>query len=75
MTDVLFIGTPSHTSGDLPRVGSARDYGVLIVDGPTKGITARAMLVLDENNTVLHAELVPEIRQEPDYEAALAALK
>jgi thiol peroxidase len=53
----------------------ARDYGVLIVDGPTEGITARALLVLDENNTVLHAELVPEIRQEPNYEAALAALK
>lgn len=53
----------------------ARDYGVLIVDGPTEGITARALLVLDENNTVLHAELVPEIRQEPNYAAALAALK
>jgi len=53
----------------------ARDYGVLIVDGPTEGITARAVVVLDEANKVLHAELVPEIRQEPNYEAALAALK
>jgi thiol peroxidase len=53
----------------------ARDYGVLIVDGPTEGITARAIVVIDENDKVVHTELVPEIRQEPDYEAALAALK
>lgn len=53
----------------------ARDYGVLIVDGPTEGITARAIVVIDENDRVVHTELVPEIRQEPDYEAALAALK
>ncbi|MDA8258435.1 MAG: thiol peroxidase [Betaproteobacteria bacterium] len=53
----------------------ARDYGVLIVDGPTEGITARAVIVIDENDRVAHTELVPEIRQEPDYEAALAALK
>jgi len=52
----------------------AKDYGVLIVDGPLAGITARAVLVLDEDNKVLHAELVPEIAQEPDYDAALAAL-
>jgi thiol peroxidase len=53
----------------------ARDYGVLIVDGPTEGITARAIVVIDENDKVLHTELVPEIRQEPDYDRALAALK
>ena len=52
----------------------AKDYGVLMADGPLAGLTARAVLVLDQNNTVLHAELVPEIAQEPDYEAALAAL-
>ena len=50
-------------------------YGVAITSGPLAGITARAVIVLDENNKVLHAELVPEIKQEPDYEAALAALK
>lgn len=38
------------------------------------GLTARAVVVLDENDKVLHAQLVPEIKQEPDYEAALAAL-
>jgi thioredoxin-dependent peroxiredoxin len=52
----------------------ARAYGVLIADGPLTGLTARAVLVLDENDTVVHAELVPEIGQEPDYEAALKAL-
>jgi thioredoxin-dependent peroxiredoxin len=52
----------------------ARGYGVLISDGPLAGLTARAVVVLDENDTVVHAELVPEIGQEPDYDAALKAL-
>lgn len=51
------------------------NYGVEIIDGPLAGLTARAVLVLDADDTVLHAELVPEIKQEPDYAAALAALK
>ena len=50
-------------------------YGVAITSGPLAGITARAVVVLDEANKVLHAELVPEIKQEPNYDAALAALK
>jgi thioredoxin-dependent peroxiredoxin len=50
-------------------------YGVDIGDGPLKGLTARGVVVLDENNKVLHSELVPEIKQEPNYDAALAALK
>ncbi|MHB8415597.1 MAG: thiol peroxidase [Acidiferrobacteraceae bacterium] len=53
----------------------ARQYGVLITDGPLAGLTARAVVVLDDQDRVLHAELVPEIAQEPDYERALAALK
>ncbi|QQS54160.1 MAG: thiol peroxidase [Candidatus Competibacteraceae bacterium] len=52
----------------------AKDYGVLLEDGPLAGLTARAVVVLDGNNTVRHTELVPEIAQEPDYNAALAAL-
>jgi thiol peroxidase len=52
----------------------AKDYGVLIEDGPLAGITARAVVVLDENDKVVYTELVPEIGQEPDYDAALAAL-
>ena len=53
----------------------AKDYGVLQEDGPLAGLTARAVVVLDENNRVRYTELVPEIAQEPDYNAALAALK
>ena len=53
----------------------AKDYGVLINDGPLAGITARAVVVLDENNKVLYTELVPEITQEPNYQKALAAVK
>ena len=53
----------------------AKDYGVLITDGPLAGITARAVLVLDENNQVMYSQLVGEIAEEPDYDAALAAVK
>ncbi|MEK7302122.1 MAG: thiol peroxidase [Pseudomonadota bacterium] len=52
-----------------------KDYGVLIADSPFGGITARAVIVLDESDKIIHAELVPEIADEPNYEAALAALK
>jgi thiol peroxidase len=52
-----------------------KNYGVDIHSGPLTGLCARAVVVLDENNKVLHAELVPEIKQEPNYDAALAALK
>lgn len=51
-----------------------RAYGVDITSGPLAGVTARAVVVLDENNKVLHSELVPEIKQEPNYDAALAVL-
>ncbi|HXV76614.1 MAG TPA: thiol peroxidase [Candidatus Polarisedimenticolaceae bacterium] len=52
----------------------AKDYGVLIEDGPLAGITARALLVLDENDRVLYSQLVGEIAEEPNYEAALSKL-
>lgn len=52
-----------------------RNYGVKIADTPLAGLTARAVLVLDEKNRVLHAELVADIAQEPDYQTALAALQ
>ena len=52
----------------------AKDYGVLITDGPRAGITARAVVVLDENDKVIYTELVPEMTDEPDYENALAVL-
>jgi thiol peroxidase len=52
----------------------ARNYGVEIASGPLVGVTARAVVVLDEQNKVLHAQLVGEIANEPDYAAALAVL-
>jgi thioredoxin-dependent peroxiredoxin len=52
-----------------------QDYGVAIADSSFAGITARAVIVLDESDTIIHAELVPEIADEPNYDAALAALK
>ncbi|MDP2144894.1 MAG: thiol peroxidase [Gallionella sp.] len=52
-----------------------RNYGVKIADGPLAGVTARAVLVLDEKDRVLHAELVGDITHEPNYDAALAALQ
>lgn len=53
----------------------ARNYGVAVADGPLAGLTARAVVVLDENDKVLHSELVAEIGSEPNYDAALAVLK
>ena len=50
------------------------DYGVTMEGGPLQGLTARAVLVLDGDNKVVHSQLVPEIVEEPDYDAALAAL-
>jgi thiol peroxidase len=52
----------------------SKDYGVLITDGPLAGITARAVVVLDQNDKVIYTQLVPEIAQEPDYDKAMAAL-
>ncbi len=52
-----------------------RNYGVEIASGPLVGVAARAVVILDENDKVTYTELVPEITQEPNYDAALAALK
>lgn len=51
------------------------DYGVELADGPLQGLTARAVVVIDGDGIVRYAELVPEITSEPNYSAALAALK
>jgi thiol peroxidase len=55
-----------------PEFGSA--YGVTITDGPLAGLLSRAVVVIDESGNVVYTEQVPEITQEPNYEAALAAL-
>jgi thioredoxin-dependent peroxiredoxin len=49
-------------------------YGITLTDGPLQGLLARAVIVLDDSNTVKYAQLVPEITTEPDYDAAMAAL-
>ncbi len=54
--------------------GFGENYGVQIVDGPLAGMFARAVVVLDENNTVVHEEHIDDISTEPNYEAALRAL-
>jgi thiol peroxidase len=51
-----------------------KHYGVQITDGPLKGLFARAVVVVDEKGRVVYNQLVPEIGQEPDYDAALQAL-
>ena len=51
-----------------------KDYGVEIATGPLVGVAARAVVVLDDQNRVLHSELVSEIKSEPDYDAAIKAL-
>lgn len=50
-------------------------WGVDLQDGPLAGLTARAVVVLNEQDEVIYSELVPEIAQEPDYQSALASLK
>ena len=54
--------------------GFGENYGVQIVDGPLAGMFSRAVVVLDENNTVVHHEQIEDITKEPDYDAALRAL-
>lgn len=51
-----------------------KDYGLEIIDGPLEGLHSRAIIILDEDGTVLYTEQVPEIVQEPNYSAALAKL-
>ncbi|EMN4129872.1 thiol peroxidase [Providencia vermicola] len=53
----------------------AQNYGVAMTSGPLKGLTARSVVVLDENDKVIYSQLVPEITEEPDYDKALDALK
>ncbi len=53
----------------------AKDYGVLLTDGPLQGLCARAVVVVDSQGQVVYTELVSEITQEPDYDAAIAAIE
>ena len=80
--DLPFAHKRFCTTEGLQNVVSASDfrgdfgetYGVRIADGPLAGLLARSVVVIDEHGKVLHAQLVPETAQEPDYAAALAVL-
>lgn len=56
-----------------PEFGSA--YGLSLAEGPLKGLLARAVIVIDEDGKVSYVQLVPEIKDEPDYASALQAVK
>ena len=65
-----------HVAGlsAIRHAGFGENYGVQILDGPLAGMFSRAVVVLDENNTVVHSELIEDITSEPDYRAAFRAL-
>lgn len=67
-------GIENVKTGSAFRDGFGQSYGVSIVDGPMAGLLARAVVVVGADGTVAYTELVPEIAQEPDYDAALAAV-
>jgi thiol peroxidase len=63
-----------ETLSDFQTGESGKAVGLELIDGALKGLHARAIIVLDENNVVLHTELVSEIANEPNYDAALKVL-
>ena len=67
-------GIENVKTGSVFRSSFLDDYGVKITDGPLRGLAARAVVVVDGDGKVKYTQLVPEIGQEPDYDAALAAL-
>jgi thiol peroxidase len=81
--DLPFAHTRFCTTEGIANVVSAsefrsnnfgKSYGVMITDGPLQGLMARSVVVLDETGKVVYNELVPEITQEPDYEAAIKSI-
>ena len=67
-------GIDNVTAASTFRSSFGADYGVTMADGPLRGLLARSVVVLDAAGSVIYTELVPEIAQEPDYDAAVAAL-
>lgn len=68
-------GIENVITGSTFRSSFPDDFGVRMTDGKLEGLNARAVVVLDRDGTVLHSELVPEIAQEPDYDAAVKTLQ
>lgn len=67
-------GLDNVVSASTFRSTFGTDYGLQMVDGPLAGLMARAVIVADEDGKVIYTEIVPEITEEPNYEAALAVL-
>ena len=67
LDNVITLSTFRH-----PEFG--KDYGLTVEDGPIRGLNARSIVIIDENGKVVYTEQVPEIAQEPDYDAALTSL-
>lgn len=67
-------GIENVVTGSVFRSSFGEDYGVKIADGPLAGVMSRAVVVIDENGTVAYTEQVPEIKQDPDVDSAVAAL-
>jgi thioredoxin-dependent peroxiredoxin len=67
-------GIENVTTASGFRDSFGKDYGITIADGPMAGLLGRAVVVIGADGNVAYSELVPEIAQEPDYDAALAAL-
>lgn len=67
-------GIENVTSASAFRDSFGEDYGLTIVDGPMAGLLGRAVVVIGADGNVVYTELVPEVAQEPDYDAALAAV-
>ncbi|MGV0735675.1 MULTISPECIES: thiol peroxidase [Mycobacterium] len=68
-------GIENVTTASAFRDSFGEDYGIALADGPMAGLLGRAVVVIGADGNVAYTELVPEIAQEPDYDAALAALK
>lgn len=67
-------GIENVVTGSSFKTSFADDFGTRLVDGPLEGLNTRAVVVADADGTVLYTQLVGEITEEPDYDAALAAL-
>ncbi|STD05853.1 Probable thiol peroxidase [Dermatophilus congolensis] len=67
-------GIDNVASASAFRSTFGQDYGVTLTDGPLAGLLSRAIVVIDTDGTIIHTEQVPEIGQEPNYEATLKAL-
>lgn len=67
-------GIENVRTGSVFRSSFGEDYGVRIADGPLAGVLSRAVVVIDEDGTVVYTEQVPEIKQDPNIDGAIAAL-